>query len=123
MSFTKKSLKIQEKSKRIVEFIMTKNGKKIFHMRADLWSQNFGLQPKYSVCEYSICEILLYLKCSLTNGPMISMSFAGKIAFNVNIIALAICDWSILVPSGSLEKISRTMVYLGINLKPPLVML
>ena len=51
------------------------------------------------------------------------MSFAGKIAFNVNIIALAIWDWSILVPSGSLEKISRTMVYLGINLKPPLVML
>ena len=44
MSFTKKSLKIQEKSKRIVEFIMTKNGKK-----------------------YSLCELIYEVKISVCN--------------------------------------------------------
>ena len=32
----------------------------LFHMRGDLCSKNFGLQQKYSICEYSICGVLLY---------------------------------------------------------------
>ena len=45
--------KISKNTRKIgknVKFL-TKNGKKIFHMRDDLLSKNFGLQQKYSQIE------------------------------------------------------------------------
>ena len=45
---------------RIVFYSKIKVKLNTFHLRGDLWNRNFGLQQKYPVCEYSICEVLLY---------------------------------------------------------------
>ena len=60
--------KINKNTRKIVKKCenFDKKGIEIFHMRGDLWSNNFGLQQKYSICEvyyiceYSICGVLLY---------------------------------------------------------------